>query len=77
MAELQDNLVFLAHDLLKDEEDSVRQLVLLLLGITMNKSKNVNQEITAKTALETEIKKMIATGVLDCDDDELIDLDTI
>lgn len=77
MAQLQENLTKMITDLLKDEDKTVKELVLLLLGITMNKQKNVNAEITAKTALETEIKKMIASGILDCDDDELIDIDSI
>lgn len=72
---LKKQLVEMVSNVLQTEKKEVKDLVLLLLSITMQKSKNIQVEITAKSALEAEFKKSIQNGILDIDDD--FDIETI
>lgn len=72
---LKKQLVEMVSNILSTEKKEVKDLVLLLLSIVIQKSKNTQVEITAKSALEAEFKKAIQTGILDIDDD--FDMETI
>lgn len=72
---LKKQLVEMVSNILSTEKKEVKDLVLLLLSIVIQKSKNTQVEITAKSALEAEFKKAIRTGILDIDDD--FDMETI
>lgn len=75
--ELQKQLVEMITKVLSEEKKEVKDLVLLLLSITMQKSKNAQVEITAKNALEAHFKKSIQAGILDLDDIEDFDLEQL
>lgn len=74
---LQKQLVDMVSNVLNGETKEVKDLVLLLLSITMQKSKNIQVEQTAKSALEAHFKKSIQSGVLDVDDIEDIDFESL
>ena len=72
---LKKQLVEMVSNILSTEKKEIKDLVLLLLSIVIQKSKNTQVEITAKSALEAEFKKAIQNGILDIDDD--LDMETI
>lgn len=67
--ELKQQLVSMVSNLLSNETKEIKDLVLHLLSIIMQKSKNTQVEVTAKNALETYFKKNIQLGLLDIDND--------
>lgn len=73
--ELQKQLVNMITCVLSEEKKEVKDLVLLLLSITMQKSKNIHVEATATSALEAHFKKSIQAGILDLDDIDDFDID--
>ena len=75
--ELHKQLVDMVSSVLSSESKEIKDLVFLLLTITMQKSKNIQVEQTAKSALETEFKKSIQAGILDIDDIESLNFEDI
>lgn len=75
--ELQKQLVDMVSNVLSSESKEVKDLVLLLLSITMQKSKNIQVEQTAKSVLEDHFKKSIRTGLLAVDDIESLNFEDI
>lgn len=75
--ELQKQLVDMISNVLSEETKEVKDLVLLLLSITMQKSKNIHVESTATSVLEAHFKKSIQAGILDLDDLDDLDLEAL
>ena len=69
--ELQNKLSILVHDQLKEENDSTRQLVNTLLLLVDAHRDNQSPSQIVRKKLDTEIQKMIDSGLLEELDDEL------
>lgn len=68
--ELQKKLSSLVKDMLKDEEESVKLLVLRLLDFALDKKDIASMDVAVRNKMDSEIMKLYETGNLDFDEDD-------
>ena len=68
--DLQKKLSSLVKDMLKDEEESVKLLVLRLLDFALDKKDIASMDVAVRNKMDSEIMKLYETGNLDFDEDD-------